>query len=131
MIPMVKLGKIRRGMATLLLASGFIVILAGCGTAASQAQTSTSGTATALHHGKKTHPHRIRFHGKVLAVSSTQLSVQNKAKKKLTFSLTSTTKYRVKKAASTLSAVKTGSIVTIVAKHSATGNPIAIVVRLP
>lgn len=117
-------------MATTLL----MVTLAGCGTtqasqSAPPAQSSTPTSKKASHHGHKRH-RLLRAHGTVTTVNASTLSIRTKKGKTLTFTLTSKTKYRMKKAASSLTAVKSGGKVVVAARHSKTGQLTAVVVRI-
>ena len=119
----------------LTVASALVMIaLAGCGTTQASpstppAHSSTSTSKKASHHAHKRH-RLLRAHGTVTTVNASTLSIRTKIGKTLTFTLTSKTKYRMKKTASSLTAVKPGATVTVAARRSTTGPLTALVVRL-
>ncbi len=122
-----------RGIGTALASTLLMLTLVGCGTPAASnstsSQTSSSASAKPAHHRHK-NKKLLRIHGSVTSVSSTVLSINTKKGKTFTFALTSKTKYHMKKATSSLSAVKTGVKVVVVARRSKTGNPTAVMVRI-
>ena len=119
-----------------LMAAGFLTVsLAGCGASAAKTSATATGTSASTSASHTVKPHKkhkklMRVHGTVTAVTSTTLTVNNKKGKTFTFALTSKTKYRLKKASSSLSAVKTGIKVVVAAQRSKTSNPTAVVVRI-
>ncbi len=111
-----------------------MVALAGCGTTQASpstppAQTSASTSKKASHHAHKRHK-LLRARGTVTTVNASTLSIRTKKGKTLTFALTSKTKYRMKKATSSLTAVKPGGTVVVAAGHSKTGPLTARVVHI-
>lgn len=111
-----------------------IATLAGCGTTQAShstppTQTATPTSKTASHHGHKRHK-LLRAHGTVITVTTSSLSIRTKKGKTLTFTLTSKTKYRMKKALSSLTAVKAGVTVVVAARRSKASQPTAVVVHI-
>lgn len=128
---------LRSFIPSVMIAAGLVIGITGCGQASSSpssTKSTVSSTAQTSHSSKghkKKHPRRHGRIGRgtVTAITTNQLQIKNKKGKIVTFTLSSKTHYRAKKARSAFSAVKRG-ISVVVRASKVHGKLAAHVVRI-